>query len=255
MLMVIDIGNTNIVLGLYEGSTLVHAWRIATKNNKTDDEYGAQIKQFFALAELDGTNLEGAIIACVVPPLLDVIERMCKKYFGLEPIVIGPGSKTGMPILYDNPREVGADRIVNSVAGFAKWKQGLILVDFGTATTFDCVSPKGEYMGGVICPGIGISAEALFLRASKLPRIEISAPKATIGKTTVDSMRAGLVYGYVAMVDGLVHRIKAEMPFAPKVIATGGLAAVIAKHSTTIEGVDDTLTLEGLRLLYELNRK
>jgi type III pantothenate kinase len=254
MLFVIDVGNTNIVLGLFEGQNLTHDWRVATKQNKTADEYGIQIKQLFADQGLNGVHLDGTIMACVVPTVQDTLVRACRKYLNQEPLIVGPGIKTSMPILYDNPREVGADRIVNSVAAYTRYKQGMIVVDFGTATTFDCVSPKGEYMGGVICPGIGISAEALFLRASKLPRIEFSAPKLAIGKTTVDSMRSGLVFGYAAMVDGMVARIKREMDFEAKVIATGGQAEIIAAHSTTIESVDHTLTLTGLRMLYELNR-
>lgn len=254
MLFVIDVGNTNIVLGLFEGTKLTHNWRVATKKTTTDDEYGIQFKQLFADKNLTGVHIEGTILACVVPTVQDTLVRACRKYLGQEALIVGPGIKTGMPILYDNPKEVGADRIVNSVAAYTRYRQGLIVVDFGTATTFDCVSPKGEYMGGVICPGIGISAEALFLMASKLPRIEFSAPKSAIGKTTVDSMRSGLVFGYSAMVDGMVERIRREMDYTPKVIATGGQSEIIAAHSRAIEEVDLTLTLDGLRLLYELNR-
>lgn len=255
MLLVIDVGNTNIVLGLFEGTTLKRDWRIATKKTKTDDEYGIQLLQLFSLSGIDPKRLEGTIIACVVPPLQEVLERCLWQYFSLKAMTVGPGIKTGMPILYDNPREVGADRIVNSVAAFDRYKSGLIVVDFGTATTFDVVSPKGEYLGGAISPGIGISAEALFLRASKLPRVELSAPRSSIGKTTVDSMRSGLIYGYVGLTDGMVNRLRAEIPFPLRVVATGGLAGVIAEHSTTIESVEPSLTLHGLRLIHELNRK
>ncbi len=255
MLLVIDVGNTNIVLGLFEGNRLLHNWRIATKKNKTDDEFGIQIRQLFQAVGLTEPQLDSIAMASVVPPVNAVLEAALKKYFHLQPLVVGPGIKTGMPILYDNPREVGADRIVNSVGAYEKWQQGLIVVDFGTATTFDCVSPEGEYMGGCICPGIGISAEALFIRASKLPRVEFSPPPHTLGKNTVDSIRSGLVYGYVGLVDGMVKRLVSEMDFSPKVIATGGEATVIAKHSETIEEVDHTLTLHGLRIIDGLNRK
>ena len=254
MLFVIDIGNTNIVLGVFEGERLLFDWRIETKKGKTADEYGIQLQQLFSLARLDYSKLRGTIIACVVPTLQNSIINTCQTYFNQEPLIVSPGIKTGMPILYDNPHEVGADRIVNAVAAYHRYKQGLIVVDFGTATTFDCISSEGNYMGGVIAPGIDISAEALFHRASKLPRVEFSPPQKTVGKTTVDSMRSGLVYGYVGLVDGLVERIKKEIPFKPKIIATGGRAQVIADYSTSIEEVDSTLTLHGLRIIYELNQ-
>ncbi len=255
MLLVIDIGNTNIVFGLFKGDRLAYDWRIATKQNKTDDEYGIQLKQLFDIASVKKDDISGCIMACVVPPIQSTIERACLKYFDQDPISVGPGVKTGMPILYDNPREVGADRIVNAVAAYERYRSGLIIVDFGTATTCDCVSQKGEYMGGTISPGIGISADALFHRASKLPRVQFSAPTSALGKNTVDSIRSGLVYGYVAMVDGMVMRLKGEMNFPTRVMATGGQAAVIAKHSQVIEEVDPALTLHGLRLIYERNQK
>jgi len=255
MLLVIDVGNTNIVLGVFDGPKLVADWRIATRQNKTDDEYGIQFKQLFSLAGLQSAVPSGCILASVVPPLQGVIERACKKYFGQAPLVVEPGIKTGMSVLYENPREVGADRIVNAVAAYEQWKCGLIVVDFGTATTFDLVTPKGEYLGGVICPGIGISAEALFMRAAKLPRIDLTAPKSAIGRNTVDSMRSGLVYGYAEMVDGLIRRLRDELPYENKVIATGGHAAIIAEHSQSIAAIEPRLTLYGLRIIYELNRK
>jgi len=255
MLLVIDVGNTNIVLGLFEGNKIVHDWRIATRKSKTVDEYGIQFKQIFADYGLDVVQLDGTIIASVVPPLSDVLFQTCKQYFNQTALMIGPGLKTGMPILYDNPREVGADRIVNGVAAYKKCKSGVIVVDFGTATTFDCVSDKGEYLGGVICPGIRISTEALFLRASKLPRVEFSPPKNALGKNTVDSMRSGIIYGYAGLVDGMVKRLKKEMKFELSVLATGGQAPIIAEHSEEIDEVDLTLTLHGLRIIYDINRK
>lgn len=254
MLLVIDVGNTNIVLGLFEGEKLLHDWRIATKKNKTADEYGLLLHHLFTYHNLTPIKLDGSIIACVVPPILEVLVQACKSYFNQQPLVVGPGLKTGMPILYDNPREVGADRIVNAVAAYEIVKKGLIIVDFGTATTFDCVSPKGEYLGGAICPGIRISTEALFMKASKLPRIEYTAPEAALGKNTVDSMRSGLIFGYAGLVDGMVNRLKEELSFEPMIYATGGQAEIIAEHSQTISEVSSTLTLHGLRLLYERNR-
>lgn len=255
MLLVIDVGNTNIVLGLFEGKKLVHDWRIATRKNKTVDEYGIQFKQLFSNFGFEPIHLDGTIIASVVPPLSEVLSQTCKQYFNQNALMVGPGLKTGMPILYDNPKEVGADRIVNGVAAYEKCKTGVIVVDFGTATTFDCISDKGEYLGGVICPGIRISMEALFLRASKLPRIEFSAPKNALGKNTVDSMRSGIIYGYAGMVDGMVKRLRKELSYPVSILATGGQAPIIAQHSEAIKDVDLTLTLNGLRMIYELNRK
>jgi type III pantothenate kinase len=197
--------------------------------------------------------IKAIIISCVVPPMLHILEPLCKKYFNIKPMIVGPGIKTGMPIYYDNPREVGADRIVNAVAAFERYKGDIIVVDFGTATTFDYVSAKGEYMGGCICPGIMISSEALFQKAAKLPRIEIIRPKTVIGKDTVSSMQAGILYGYAGLVDGLVERIKEEVKSDPKVIATGGLAKIIASETKSIHVVDDMLTLEGLRIIYKRN--
>lgn len=254
MLLVIDVGNSNIVLGIYEGPQLVRNWRLSTDKSRTSDEYAVLLHSLFAQAGLGFTSINAAIISSVVPPLTSVMEAISHDFFHLTPFVVGPGIKTGMPIQYDNPREVGADRIVNAVAGYEKHHSALVIVDFGTATTFDYVNQKGEYCGGAIAPGLAISLEALFQRASKLPRVDIAKPPQIIAKNTVNSMQAGVFYGYVGLVDGIVTRIKAESPDNPRVIATGGLANLIAPESTTIEEVDDFLTLDGLWILYERNR-
>jgi type III pantothenate kinase len=253
MLLVIDVGNTNTVLGLYDGDDLVHDWRLRTVVDHTVDEYGMLIYNLYKNSKVSPKAIKAIIISCVVPPMLHILEPLCKKYFNIKPMIVGPGIKTGMPIYYDNPREVGADRIVNAVAAFERYKGDIIVVDFGTATTFDYVSAKGEYMGGCICPGIMISSEALFQKAAKLPRIEIIRPKTVIGKDTVSSMQAGILYGYAGLVDGLVERIKGEVKSDPKVIATGGLAKIIASETKSIQVVDDMLTLEGLRIIYKRN--
>lgn len=254
MLLVIDVGNTNTVLGIYDEEELVHDWRIRTVVDHTVDEYGMLIYNLYKTSKISSRNITDIIISCVVPPMLNILEPLCEKYFNLKPLIVGPGVKTGMPIYYDNPKEVGADRIVNAVAAYEKFKQDLIVVDFGTATTFDYVSPKGEYMGGCITPGIMISSDALFERAAKLPRVELSKPKSVVAKDTVSSMQAGIVYGYAGLVDGLVDRIKAEVKGNPKVVATGGLAKIVAPETRTIEVVDDMLTLEGLYIIYKRNR-
>ena len=254
MLLVIDVGNSNIVLGIYEGSRRVRNWRLSTDKSRTSDEYAVLLHSLFSQAGLGFASIDAAIISSVVPPLTGVMEAISHDFFRLNPFVVGPGIKTGMPIQYDNPREVGADRIVNAVAGYEKHHSALVIVDFGTATTFDYVNQKGEYCGGAIAPGLAISLEALFQRASKLPRVDIAKPPQIIAKNTVNSMQAGVFYGYVGLVDGIVTRIKAESHDAPRVIATGGLANLIAPESTTIEEVDDFLTLDGLRILYERNR-
>ena len=255
MLLVIDVGNTNIVLGIYDGQRLVRDWRISTDKAKTSDEYGILIYELFRSAGIDFKDVKAIIISSVVPTLSGVLERLSRNYFGYSPIVVGPGIRTGMPIQYDNPKEVGADRIVNAVAGFEKYKTSLIIVDFGTATTFDYVNRKGEYCGGAIAPGLVISMEALFQRASKLPRVDIVKPPAVIARNTVNSMQAGIFYGYVGLVDEIVTRMKAESKDTPRIIATGGLAGLIAPESKTIEAVEEYLTLEGLRILYERNRE
>jgi type III pantothenate kinase len=253
MLLVIDVGNTNTVLGLYDGDDLVHDWRIRTVVDHTVDEYGMLIYNLYKNSKVSPRAINAIIISCVVPPMLHILEPLCKKYFHIKPIIVGPGIKTGMPIFYDNPREVGADRIDNAIAAFEKYGGDIIVVDFGTATTFDYVSARGEYMGGCICPGIMISSEALFQKAAKLPRIDISRPKMVVGKDTVSSMQAGILYGYAGLVDGLVERIKAEVKSDPRVVATGGLAKIIAAETKSIQVVDDMLTLEGLRIIYKRN--
>jgi len=254
MLLVIDVGNTNTVLGLYDGEELVHDWRIRTVVDHTVDEYGMLILNLYKNSRIHSKSISDIIISCVVPPMLNILEPLCEKYFGIKPLIVGPGVKTGMPIFYDNPKEVGADRIVNAVAAYEKYRRSLIIVDFGTATTFDYVSPKGEYMGGCIAPGIMISSEALFTRAAKLPRVEFSKPHAIITKDTVSGMQAGIMYGYAGLVDGIVDRMKAEVSSEPFVVATGGLANVIARETKHIDVVDEMLTLEGLRIIFKRNR-
>jgi len=254
MLLVVDIGNTNIVFGVYNDTSLINHWRLSTVIQKTVDEYAILLNSLLYIEKIKLKEIDSVIISCVVPPLLIPFELMCKKYIGIKPLVIGPGIKTGMPILYENPQEVGADRIVNAVAGYEKHKKALIVVDFGTATTFDYVTQKGEYVGGAIVPGIMISLDALFERASKLPRVELIRPKGIIGKNTVHAMQAGITYGYVSLVDGIVNKIREEVKTTPYVIATGGLAGLIYKDSATIDEVDEFLTLKGLKMLYEKNK-
>jgi type III pantothenate kinase len=254
MLLVIDVGNTNTVLGVYDGEQLIHDWRIRTVVGHTVDEYGMLIYNLYKNSRISSRTIEDIIISCVVPPMLNILEPLCQKYFNLKPLIVGPGVKTGMPIFYDNPKEVGADRIVNAVAGFEKYRQDMIIVDFGTATTFDYVSNKGEYMGGCIAPGIVISSEALFERAAKLPRVEFSKPKAIVAKDTISSMQAGIMYGYAGLVDGICDRMKAEVKSNPLVIATGGLAKIVAPETKSINIVDEMLTLEGLRIIYLRNK-
>lgn len=253
MLLVLDTGNTNIVLGVYEGTELKHHWRMETYRHKTEDEYAMQVKSLFEHVDLSFSDIHGIIISSVVPPVMHPLEQMCKKYFNQEAIIVGPGLKTGLNIKYENPREVGADRIVNAVAAIHEYGSPLIIVDFGTATTYCYVNENAEYMGGAIAPGVNISMEALFDRASKLPRVELVRPDHVVGKNTVSAMQSGIIYGYVGQVEGLVNRMKAESKKVPTVIATGGLAPLIAKETTVIDVVDEYLTLKGLKLIHERN--
>lgn len=255
MIFVLDVGNTNTVIGVYENDELKHHWRIETSRNKTEDEFGMLIKALLEHVELTFEDFEGIIISSVVPPIMAALERMCVKYFGTNPIVVGPGIKTGLNIKYDNPREVGADRIVNAVAAIEEYGGPLIIVDFGTATTYCYINEHKQYIGGAIAPGIGISTEALYSRAAKLPRIEIVKPEAIVGKSTVAAMQAGILYGYVGQVEGIVSRMKAESLLEPKVIATGGLSSLIASESNVIDVVDPFLTLTGLKLIYKRNNE
>ncbi len=248
-----DVGNTNTVLGVYENDVLKYHWRIETNRNKTEDEYGMIIKNLFEHEGLAFSQIDGMIISSVVPPIMFSLEKMCQKYFNIKPLIVGPGIKTGLNIKYENPREVGADRIVNAVAGIHEYGSPLIIVDFGTATTYCYIDEGGHYMGGAIAPGINISTEALYSRAAKLPRIEIVRPDHIVGKNTVAAMQAGILFGYVGQVDGIVNRMKAQSKKTPTVIATGGLAPLIAEEATTIDVVDPFLTLKGLCLIYKRN--
>lgn len=255
MMLAVDIGNTNIVLGVYRKRELLHHFRLSTARQSTADEYGVLIHNLFHMSNISFKDVEGVIISSVVPPLVQVIVEMCVKYIGKDPLLVGPGIKTGLNLRYENPREVGADRIVNAVAAIEQYKCPLVVVDFGTATTFDCIDAGANYLGGAIVPGLGISTEALYQRASKLPRIELEKPKKVIGRNTVHAMQAGIIFGYAGQVEGIVRRIKQEMN-APvlKVIATGGLAPLIAGETECIDEVNPMLTLEGLRIIYDRNQ-
>jgi len=258
MLLVVDVGNTNTVVGVFDlahgraGEVRAH-WRLETRARRTADEYAATLHELFTLAGLPW-KIDGGMVATVVPPALFAVEKFFEQHLKIRPLVVGPGLKTGMPILYDNPKEVGADRIVNAVAASERWKQGCIIVDFGTATTFDLVTPKGEYAGAAIATGITTSADALYEKAAKLPRVEFTRPASVIGKNTVASMQSGLYFGYVGLTDEIVTRMRAAVDFPCTVIATGGLAPLIAKDSKTIEHTDEMLTLTGLGILWERNR-
>ena len=255
LIFVIDVGNTNIVLGVYEQEQLKHHWRVETSRSRSGDEYGMILKSLFDHVGMRFSDIDGIIISSVVPPIMFALERMCEKYFGHKPLVVGPGIKTGLNIKYENPREVGADRIVNAVAAIHEYGNPLIIVDFGTATTYCYINEQKQYMGGAIAPGIGISTEALFAKAAKLPRIEIARPDNIIGKNTVSAMQAGILYGYVGQVEGIVKRMKETAGTNPTVIATGGLAGLIAKESSVIDIVDPYLTLKGLQYIYKRNQE
>jgi type III pantothenate kinase len=254
MLLATDIGNTNITFGLYRGEELTRTFRAESVAARTTDEYAVLLRQMLEFFGFDAREVTAAIIASVVPPLTDVIAAAIKRAFGCSAIVVGPGMKTGISVRYETPHEVGADRIVNAVAAFERVKAGAIVVDFGTGTTFDCISPKGEYLGGVIAPGIRVSLEALLGRAAKLRPIEIAAPPQVVGRNSTHSLQSGIVHGYAALVDGLVAKLKDELGFPCTVIGTGGLAPLIAEQARSLEVVDQELTLEGLRIIYERNR-
>ncbi len=249
----VDVGNTNIVLGIYQDKNLLHHWRIGTNRTATADEYGILICSFFSHARIDISDIEGVIISSVVPPLNRTMESLCVKYLNKKPFIVGPGIKTGLNVKYENPREVGADRIVNAVAAIELYGPPLIVVDFGTATTFDFIDAQGQYIGGAIAPGIGISTEALHQKAAKLPKIELVRPKTVIGRNTVSSMQAGIICGFAGQVDGIVEKMRKESNTNAKVVATGGLAELIAGESAAIEIVNPLLTLQGLRIIYERN--
>ncbi|GIM30171.1 type III pantothenate kinase [Clostridium polyendosporum] len=259
MILLVDVGNTNIVLGVYKGQKYVASWRISTDAKKTSDEYGIQVMQLFAQYNLNPHEVEGIILSSVVPNIMYSLEHMLRKCFKMEPIIVGPGIKTGINIKYDNPREVGADRIVNAVAAHEIYKKSTIIIDFGTATTFCALTKSGNYLGGNIVPGLKISADALFERAAKLPRIELEKPNSIICKNTVNSMQAGIIYGYIGQVEYIVKKMKQEMMALgedePFVLATGGLGNLIAKETKTIDKVDPDLTLEGLKIIYQKNKE
>ncbi len=252
MLLVIDIGNTNIVMGIFKDGNLIQDWRVRTEHNTTADEFNILITSLLADGNIDRGNIGQTIISSVVPPMITILDSFCTRYLGHRPQWVDARSAGIMPILYSNPLEVGADRIVNAVAAYEKYKNSLIVIDFGTATTFDAISSKGEYLGGAISPGIHIAAEALFRKASKLPRVEIfEPPEAVIGKDTAGSIKSGMIFGYAGLVDGMVDRMAGEMEGTPRVVATGGLAPLMQNVTRTIEAVEPLLTLEGLRLIHE----
>ncbi|HXG55887.1 MAG TPA: type III pantothenate kinase [Vicinamibacterales bacterium] len=261
MLLAIDVGNTNIVLGVFEGELLTESWRLVTMRERTSDEIGILVSQLFERSDIGVAAIDGIILSSVVPPLTRTMEEMCERFFDRRPLTVEPASNTGMPILYQPPSDVGADRVVNAVAAYEMFGRAgstpIIVVDFGTATTFDAISGQGEYIGGVICPGIGISADALFQRAARLPRVDVRKPPAVIGRTTVTSMQSGLFFGYVSMVDGIVTRMRGELEggSGAMCLATGGMADILAAETTTIQRVEPDLTLQGLRIIWGRNRQ
>jgi type III pantothenate kinase len=259
MLLAIDVGNSNIVLGVFEGELLIESWRLFTMRERTADELGILVVHLFERSDIDSAAVDGIILSSVVPPLTRTVEEMCERFFDKRPLTVDPAVNSGMPVLYHPPSDVGADRVVNGVAAYELFGRAtgtaVIVVDFGTGTTFDVISVRGEYLGGVICPGIGISADALFQRASRLPRVDVRKPPSVIGHTTVTSMQSGLFFGYVSMVDGMVNRIRAELEGGADAacIATGGMADVVAAETTVIQRVEPDLTLQGLRIIWERN--
>lgn len=259
MILLVDVGNTNIVIGVCKDNEYIAGWRISTDSKKTSDEYGIQMIQLFHQSDLNPKEVKGIIISSVVPNIMHSLENMVKKSFNINPIIVGPGVKTGINIKYDNPKEVGADRIVNAVAAHEIYRRDVIIIDFGTATTYCAVTEDGNYLGGCICPGVRISSDALFERAAKLPRVELELPKNIICKNTVSSMQAGILYGYIGQVEYIVSKTKKEMVAMgyenQYVIATGGLANLIAKSTNVIDKVDSSLTLEGLRIIYDKNKE
>ncbi len=254
MLLCVDIGNTNITIGLYRGEELVAHWRVSTDQQKMPDEYGILLLSLMARQGLESSEIRGVSVASVVPPVTDMILEMLDSYVGVEPLLVGAGIKTGVAVRYDNPYEVGADRVVNAAAAFRLYGGPACIVDFGTGTTFDALSATGDYLGGAIAPGVRVAAEALFLRTAKLPRIDLTRPRKAIGTNTADSMRSGILFGYVGLVEGMVERFRRELGPSMRVIGTGGLAKDIAQETDVIEVVDPWLTLKGLQIVYELNR-